>query len=190
MGHLTLTTPLSGKIFHLQGGTVTRQLYNFDLFRTCTSSFCSVAWQLARFQLTRRIARSVGDSWASCLVPVMLLLDCYTAAAPRTQAPPCADPPSLVPCTNRPFGHKRRYRKRLAIVVDITDPLPIHQSNRIKSAPARPAISLAKHVICAPATLGLSARFRANFFSITCRQQQARQVKPRREANTRSLSIS
>jgi len=23
-------------------------------------------WQLARFQLTRRIARSVGDSWASC----------------------------------------------------------------------------------------------------------------------------
>ena len=36
---------------------------NFDLFRTCrTSSFCTVAWQLARFQLTRRIARSLGDS--------------------------------------------------------------------------------------------------------------------------------
>jgi len=36
-----------------------------DRFRTCrrpTSSFCTVAWQLARFQLTRRIARSVGDS--------------------------------------------------------------------------------------------------------------------------------
>jgi len=32
-------------------------------FRTCrTSSFCTVAWQLARFQLTRRIARSLGDS--------------------------------------------------------------------------------------------------------------------------------
>ena len=30
------------------------------------SSFCTVAWQLARFQLTRRIARSLGDSWASC----------------------------------------------------------------------------------------------------------------------------
>ena len=47
---------------------VTLQLHNFDLFRTCrTSSFCTVVWQLARFQLTRRIARSLGDSWASCL---------------------------------------------------------------------------------------------------------------------------
>jgi len=47
--------------------TVTLQLHNFDLFRTCrTSSFCTVAWQLARFQLTQRIARSLGDSWASC----------------------------------------------------------------------------------------------------------------------------
>ena len=47
--------------------TVTLQLHNFDLFTTCrTSSFCTVAWQLARFQPTRRIARSVGDSWASC----------------------------------------------------------------------------------------------------------------------------
>ena len=44
---------------------VTPQLHNFDLFRTIrTSSFCTVAWQLARFQLTRRIARSLGDSWA------------------------------------------------------------------------------------------------------------------------------
>jgi len=50
--------------------TVTLQLYNFDLFSTCrTSSFCTVAWQLARFQLTRRIARSLGDSWASCYYP-------------------------------------------------------------------------------------------------------------------------
>ena len=31
-------------------------------------SFCTVAWQLARFQLTRRIARSLGDSWASCCI--------------------------------------------------------------------------------------------------------------------------
>ena len=47
--------------------TLTLQLHNFDLFRTCrTSSFCTVAWQLARFQLTRRIARSFGDSWACC----------------------------------------------------------------------------------------------------------------------------
>ena len=43
--------------------TATLQLHYFDLFRTCrTSSFCTVAWQLARFQLTRRIARSLGDS--------------------------------------------------------------------------------------------------------------------------------
>ena len=43
------------------------QLHTIDLVRTCRlSSFCIVAWQLARFQLTRRIARSLGDSWASC----------------------------------------------------------------------------------------------------------------------------
>ena len=48
--------------------TVTLQLHNFDLFRTYrTSSFCTVVWQLARFQLTQRIALSLGDSWASCL---------------------------------------------------------------------------------------------------------------------------
>jgi len=47
--------------------TVTLQLHNFDLFRTCrTISFCIVSWQLARFQQTRHIARSLGDSWASC----------------------------------------------------------------------------------------------------------------------------
>ena len=48
------------------------QLHTIYLVRTCRiSSFCTVAWQLARFQLTRRIARSFGDSWASCtfLVP-------------------------------------------------------------------------------------------------------------------------
>jgi len=44
--------------------TVTLLPHNFDLFRTCrTSSFSTVAWQLARFQLTRRIARSLL-SWA------------------------------------------------------------------------------------------------------------------------------
>jgi len=43
------------------------QLHIIDLVRTCRiSSFCTVAWQLARFQLTWRIARSLGDSWASC----------------------------------------------------------------------------------------------------------------------------
>jgi len=49
--------------------TLTLKLHDLDLFRTCrTSSFCTVAWQLARFQLTRRIARSLGDSWASCCI--------------------------------------------------------------------------------------------------------------------------
>jgi len=44
------------------------QLHTIGLVRTCRiSSFCTVAWQLARFQLTRRIARSLGDSWASCV---------------------------------------------------------------------------------------------------------------------------
>jgi len=38
--------------------TLTVQLHDFDLFRTCrTSSFCTVAWQLARFQWKRHIAR-------------------------------------------------------------------------------------------------------------------------------------
>ena len=46
----------------------TGQLATADTWsRTCrTSSFCTVAWQLARFQLTRRIARSLADSRASC----------------------------------------------------------------------------------------------------------------------------
>jgi len=43
------------------------QLDTISLVRTCRiSSFCTVAWQLARLLLTRRIARSLGDSWASC----------------------------------------------------------------------------------------------------------------------------
>ena len=47
----------------------TGQLATADTwFRTCrTSSFCAVAWQFTRFQLKRRIARSLGDSWASCV---------------------------------------------------------------------------------------------------------------------------
>jgi len=42
----------------------TGQLATADTWlRTCrTSSFCTVGWQLARFQLTRRIERSFGDS--------------------------------------------------------------------------------------------------------------------------------
>jgi len=43
------------------------QLHTIDLVRTCRiSSLCTVAWQLARFQSTRRIARSLGDSGAFC----------------------------------------------------------------------------------------------------------------------------
>ena len=43
------------------------QLHTISLVRTCPiSSFCTVALQLARLLLTRRIARSLGDSWASC----------------------------------------------------------------------------------------------------------------------------
>jgi len=43
------------------------QLHTINLVRTCRiSSFCTVAFQLARLLLTRRIARSLGNSWASC----------------------------------------------------------------------------------------------------------------------------
>ena len=49
-------------MFNTHRPSVILQLRNFDFFRICrTSSFCTVAWQLARFQLTRRIARSLGD---------------------------------------------------------------------------------------------------------------------------------
>ena len=45
------------------------QLHTIDLVKTCrTSSFYTVAWQLTSFQLTRRIARSLGDSWGSCVI--------------------------------------------------------------------------------------------------------------------------
>ena len=53
------------------------QLHTIDLVRTCRiSSFCAVAWQLARFRLTRRIARSLGDSCASCVFNRRLTLLC------------------------------------------------------------------------------------------------------------------
>ena len=39
------------------------QHHTLGLVRTCRiSSFCTVEWQLARLLLTRRIARSLGDS--------------------------------------------------------------------------------------------------------------------------------
>jgi len=63
-------------------------LHNFNLFRTCrTSSSCTVAWQLARFQLTRRIARSLSDSWASYFnVAVVSASDCgVTERGPRLE---------------------------------------------------------------------------------------------------------
>ena len=69
-GTLEATRSRHGRVhmFITHRPTVTLQLHNFDLFRTCrTSSFCTVAWQLARFQQTRRIARSLCDSWPSLL---------------------------------------------------------------------------------------------------------------------------
>jgi len=45
------------------------QLHTIGLVRTChISSFCTVAWWLARLLLTRRITQSLGDSWASCSI--------------------------------------------------------------------------------------------------------------------------
>ena len=49
------------------------QLHTIGLVRTCRiSSFCTVAWQLARLLLTRRIVRSLGDSWATCTVNMIV----------------------------------------------------------------------------------------------------------------------
>jgi len=62
-------------MFSTHRPTVILQLHHFDLFRTCrTSSFSTVVWQLARLQLTRRIARSLGDSGASCFIQVACLI--------------------------------------------------------------------------------------------------------------------
>ena len=62
------------------------QLHTIDLVRTCRiNSFCTVAWQLVRFQSTRRIARSLGDSWASCYntrVSVLFSTEAFTPNIP------------------------------------------------------------------------------------------------------------
>jgi len=51
------------------------QLHTISLVRTCRiSSFCTVVWQLARLLLTRCIAQSLGDSWASCVKHMYWLL--------------------------------------------------------------------------------------------------------------------
>jgi len=67
------------------------QLHTIDLVRTCCiNSFCTVAWQLARFQLTRRIARSLGDSWASCS-NVSTFVRAYDAPSNSPRAAPEAN---------------------------------------------------------------------------------------------------
>jgi len=74
LNHYSLSHRLSSAVYStiLPHGTVLATANTW--FRTShTSSFCIVAWQLARFQLTRRIARSVGDSWASCFPSYALL---------------------------------------------------------------------------------------------------------------------
>jgi len=53
------------------------QLHTISSVRTCRiSSFCTVAWQLARLRLTRCIARSLGDSWSSCFFSSLVLVSC------------------------------------------------------------------------------------------------------------------
>jgi len=66
------------------------QLHTIDLVRTCRiSSFCTVAWQLARFQLTRRIARSLGDSWASCSTLLFIYFRLFTLPQKKTNSNCC-----------------------------------------------------------------------------------------------------
>ena len=106
--------------------TLTLQLHNFHLSRTCrTSSFCSVAWQLARFQLTQRIARSLGDTWASHY-------SCWTPCCCSARWPPqsiyCIIPVFRAHIPNPPQRHA---------VVNMgqtdgqTDTVPLHRSRRI-----------------------------------------------------------
>ena len=68
--------------------TVTLQLHNFDLFRTCrTSNFCTVAWQLARFQQFNWHDASRGPSaTAELLVNASQRgpIDLTSAASPPT----------------------------------------------------------------------------------------------------------
>ena len=69
-------------MFITQRPTVTLQLHIFALFRPCcTSSFCTVELQLARFQLTRRIARSLGDNGASCFCRLVTVSSPFTSVA-------------------------------------------------------------------------------------------------------------
>ena len=70
LNHCSLSHRLSSAVYStiLPHGTVLATANTW--FRTCrrpASSFCTVAWQLARFQLTRRIPRPLGDSRVSCL---------------------------------------------------------------------------------------------------------------------------
>ena len=79
--------------------TAILQLHNFDLFRTCrTSSFCTVSWSLRRFQLTRRIARSPGDSWASCQNSFTVRLSGKFATSLHLNIPPHLNYVATLPC--------------------------------------------------------------------------------------------
>ena len=65
-------------------------LHTISLVRTCRiSSFCTVAWQLARLGLllTRRIARSLGDSWASCLFETYIYILALEVATGQLREP-------------------------------------------------------------------------------------------------------
>ena len=59
--------------------------------------------------------QDVNSAFSPDQYRVKLLLNCYTVAAPQTQVPPCAVPPSLVRNTIRPFGPRRVCTKRLII---------------------------------------------------------------------------
>ena len=78
--------------------TLTIQLLNFDLFRTCRkSSFSIVAWQLARFQLTQRITRFLRFSAIAELL-VKIGLYCYFFWTEQQQSQ-MGDVPVLPPRT-------------------------------------------------------------------------------------------
>ena len=69
------TRPSSVCLWHIASNYF--QLHTIGLVRTCRiSSFCTVAWKLARLLLTRRIAWSLGDSQASCTLLLLAKPGC------------------------------------------------------------------------------------------------------------------
>ena len=63
--------------------TLTLQLHNFDLSRTCRTALLRGNWQDFNWH-DRRIARSLGDSWSSCPYNTSTQRKLHAALMPKT----------------------------------------------------------------------------------------------------------